>query len=351
MRTYLRNRELALNYPGHIITTHQKLRHSSVEFLEKYEIIVDEDILKSTLTNATEIDISDLVETLEEIGSKKGFEELADKINMVIDIIAEKEYFTLPKIKKPKNVTGISIPFDIPAFCENERFCYDSFEKKLSFLRICPLHENLKYTVMSATADYDIFSLVYGRDRVKFYDCKRAKNKGKQIQYANMSMSRIDIDLGNQQIFNKIWDKHGRLPTITHKKYFTIVGEELHFGNTEGSNKYSNKNIIVAGTPHQNEMVIKRIAHTLGFDVSDKLKRQQIMRNGFIFWFYTYTDKVLQNLALWLIESDLEQAVGRARLLRKDCVIYIYSNYPLELSVFEESDFKDKDDDFSAEKC
>lgn len=34
---------------------------------------------------------------------------------------------------------------------------------------------------------------------------------------------------------------------------------------------------------------------------------------------------------LWAcIEAEIEQAIGRARILRKDCTVYIFSNYPCQ---------------------
>ena len=32
----------------------------------------------------------------------------------------------------------------------------------------------------------------------------------------------------------------------------------------------------------------------------------------------------------WLLSSQLEQAVGRARLLREDCRVFVYAGFPVE---------------------
>lgn len=42
----------------------------------------------------------------------------------------------------------------------------------------------------------------------------------------------------------------------------------------------------------------------------------------------TFADKSMRNLQLFLIETELEQAIGRARVLREDCTVYVFSNYP-----------------------
>lgn len=44
----------------------------------------------------------------------------------------------------------------------------------------------------------------------------------------------------------------------------------------------------------------------------------------------TYADEKMRNLQLFFIESELEQAVGRARLLRENCTVYVFSNYPCQ---------------------
>ena len=39
----------------------------------------------------------------------------------------------------------------------------------------------------------------------------------------------------------------------------------------------------------------------------------------------------------WLISSQLEQAVGRARLLREDCTVMVYAGFPVE-----QAEYRDK---------
>ena len=44
----------------------------------------------------------------------------------------------------------------------------------------------------------------------------------------------------------------------------------------------------------------------------------------------TFADVNMQNLQLACIEAEIEQAIGRARILRKDCTVYVFSNYPCQ---------------------
>lgn len=59
---------------------------------------------------------------------------------------------------------------------------------------------------------------------------------------------------------------------------------------------------------------------------------QVVEHNGYRFWFNTFTDENLRSVQFWMIESELEQAIGRARLLRHDCTVHLFSNFPLKQS-------------------
>jgi hypothetical protein len=56
---------------------------------------------------------------------------------------------------------------------------------------------------------------------------------------------------------------------------------------------------------------------------------QKVEYNGFRFKFNCFDDPLLRNIQLSLIESDLLQAVGRARTLRTNATVQVYSNFPL----------------------
>ncbi len=52
---------------------------------------------------------------------------------------------------------------------------------------------------------------------------------------------------------------------------------------------------------------------------------------GFRFRFTTYEDKRLRNIQLAAIEAELVQAIGRARSLRTNAEVIVYSNLPLQI--------------------
>ena len=51
---------------------------------------------------------------------------------------------------------------------------------------------------------------------------------------------------------------------------------------------------------------------------------------GYDFVIMTYKQELLQKVQLYSIESELEQCIGRARLLRQDCTVYLFSAFPCE---------------------
>ena len=97
----------------------------------------------------------------------------------------------------------------------------------------------------------------------------------------------------------------------------------------------------VVGTNHYPEFVYKLLPHALGlkFDHYAIMKNISIIHNNYQFHFMTFEDETLREFHLWMVESDLEQAVGRARLLRCDCTVNLYSNFPLRQAIMKESKY------------
>ena len=128
-------------------------------------------------------------------------------------------------------------------------------------------------------------------------------------------------------------------------KVITFMKENigsLHFGNTEGSNTLEGENILVIGTPYHADFIYKLAAFTMGldFDEDAEMERQLVTHNGYRFWFTTYKDENLRAVQFWMIESELEQAVGRARLLRNPCEVNLFSNFPLsQAEMIEDFDY------------
>ncbi|MEM9216990.1 MAG: hypothetical protein AAGD25_21905 [Cyanobacteria bacterium P01_F01_bin.150] len=60
-----------------------------------------------------------------------------------------------------------------------------------------------------------------------------------------------------------------------------------------------------------------------------KIGQQVVEHNGFRFWFNAYDNCDLRHLQFFFIESELRQAVGRARVNTEMAHVLLLSNYPL----------------------
>lgn len=348
LKEYLKKLKECENFDGHVITTHKRLQNLDVRILRKYDvIIIDEDILyNSIIPNQCEIPISDLIK----IAAVTTNSELANKIKKVLQSVKTKQLFTIPSVKwndKENEIQNddISTLIDIPSFCLAERFCYRkaSEEKSLkedsvAFLKLIKF-KNVKYIMVSATVDEAICNYFFGRNRIKFYNCKKTRYTGSLYQYSDKSMTRTCID-ENPGIIEQIRKWSGNKHFITFKKY---DDGDLHFGNAIGSDNLAGKNLDVIGTPYQAEFLYKLFAYTIGlyFDQDAKMKHNNMVtHNGYKFRFTTYDYESLRNIHFWMIESELEQAVGRARLLRHNCRVNLFSNFPLSQAVLKEAEYE-----------
>jgi hypothetical protein len=133
--------------------------------------------------------------------------------------------------------------------------------------------------------------------------------------------------------------------TITFLRY-SEGHNSWHFGNTAGCDEWKGQNIDVIGTYHQQEWVYKFFAYSIGLecDLDAAINPSAVVeRNGYRFRFATYDDTTLRAIQFYMIESELEQAVGRARLLRCDCTVNLFSNFPLRQAIMKKSEYDTND--------
>jgi hypothetical protein len=248
----------------------------------------------------------------------------------------ESGFFELPIIEYDKADDDIAIGVDIPSFCTASRFlCRRASDREnniredcITFIKPVDFNPDTKYIMVSATVDETVCNLYFGEDNVVFCECKKARLAGQLNLIYDKPMSRACID-GDTSVIERITAWSGFKHLITFKKYHR---GDLHFGNTEGCDFLKGKDIDVIGTPHQPDWIYKLFAYSIGakFDTEAKIKPGLTTEhNGYRFRFTTYEDEVLRAIQFYVIESQLEQAVGRARLLRCDCTVNLYSNFPL----------------------
>ena len=199
---------------------------------------------------------------------------------------------------------------------------------------------NKTYLVLSATSNKRLYDLAFGS--ANFLDTGHVANKGQLVQYPRYSMSRASLR-APATAQSRIEYVAARAPessiTITYKALKALFANQsdLHFGNTSGIDKYAGKTLAIVGTPHLKPETYLLYAGALNVDIqthelsADTLEERIIERNGFRFQFVCYPESsILHEIQLSLIENDLIQAVGRARLVRNDAgYVVVFSNMPL----------------------
>jgi hypothetical protein len=195
------------------------------------------------------------------------------------------------------------------------------------------LPSDKKVIILSATLPVQIYQRLYG-NRLKVLDIRNVQQQGKILQYTKHSCSRSGLG----RYYSRISQEIGEKPVITFKGFqdkFKNPVWEMYFGNCSGYDQMRGQDLVVVGTPHRNNVEYFLTAAVLGKSYEEHeltMKYQYAEYHGFRFKFNCFDDSILREIQLSLIESDLIQAVGRARTLRTNATVELYSNFPLTQS-------------------
>ena len=315
-----------------LLTTHARAIHS--EFSHD-TIIFDEDPLNSLidikqvsisdiqkLDNQTQLWNNDLENIINYLKSTIPAE-IVSTPQFVVDIDALVDKVTVSTIK-----TNI-FDFFNSSFLVKDDQDYDV----IHYVVKRQLPKNKKIIILSATLPIYLYQKLYG-DRLNVIDIRDVEQQGQIIQYTKRSCSRLSLNRYVKNVSEEVGDK----PVITFKSYahqFQNPVKDMHFGNCSGYDTMKGKDLAIVGTPHRNVIEYLLTAKVLGieFKTTDTtMSFQKIEYNGFRFKFYCYDNEAIRLIQLALIESDLIQAVGRARTLRTDATVEVYSNFPLRVS-------------------
>ena len=347
LNEYMEEREKLRSFKGSVITTHKYLLNMDKERLDEFDsIIIDEDIIfKSVVSNQGEI----TVKKLKKLMRKTTDRQLSAKIKKLLKAAETYTCIELDGFEWEDDGNDKLMKFDISAFCMANHFYLrkqsdeeNLEEDTIAFLKPV-IFRDVKYIMVSATVSEDICYRYFGKENVNFYVCKRAAYKGSLYQYPQKSMSRSCLK-NNPGIVRRLMEKFH----LDEGKVITFMKENigsLHFGNTEGSNTLEGEDILVVGTPYHTEFLYKLAAFSMGIDFNEdeKMTSQDIIYNGYAFKFTTFQNEDLRAVHFWMLESELEQAVGRARLLWNECTVHLFSNFPLSQSEMVEDFEIDKD--------
>ena len=187
-----------------------------------------------------------------------------------------------------------------------------------------------KMVMLSATVCRELYQKVYPNRAIDFHECPKAEYKGHIFQYTDSSYSRYAFQNDYDKI--RLLKELCRDTTvITFKDIEKEFITHYHFGNVEGINALKGKDLSVVGLPNLDEVVYGLYAMRAGASLAKvHMYPQRITYQNKSFFLNTYKDETLRMVQTWLLSSQLEQAVGRARLLRENCRVFVYAGFPVE---------------------
>lgn len=348
---YLEELSTALKTQGTIVTTHARLPYTKTAH---NLIVIDEDILPTIFTQSS-VKVGDLIKLRDALTPSGGFGfkrkifiegkeiDISDDVNLMNTLIEKAmnapeivpnemgalpfKYFKYIEAKAIEHRNAIS--GNVLSFLAATHFVRRG--ETLLFVTNKELPLNKKIFVFSATASETLYKKAFG-DRVKFIDIPSIVITGDIVQYpVNTSRNAMKKD----GIVSFAKDVTSGLPVITFKdneKDFDDV--VLTVGAVMGMNNLTGKDIAVVCTPHMPSDVYVLLACALNYRIQphdlSQFRYTQIKRNGFEFYFSTYESDFLREIQLHLVESELVQAIGRARVNRNACKVIVISDYPVK---------------------
>lgn len=325
---YLSELSESLDTSKTVLTTHRRalftdFRHNT--------LIFDEDPINSLL-DIKEMNITDLYELYLRSG-KKELRAICDYLQSSTEfVIKSTPTFSVDLDELIDSVSSSAMATNVFEFF-NSSFFIKTDVKTVHYIVKRDLPRNKKILIMSATIPIYIYRKLFG-DRVEVIDIRDVEQIGTITQYTKWSCSRNGLTRYVKTISNEV----GQLPVITFNSFghhFKNPVNDMYFGNCSGYDSLRGIDIAVVGTPHRNNIQYLLTARVLGiaFKTTDTtMSHQKIDYNGFRFKFNCFDNEELREIQLSLIESDLIQAVGRARTLRTPAHVDLYSSFPLRMS-------------------
>jgi hypothetical protein len=327
-QVYLEQLTLTQESENTVLTTHARALHLQ----HKHDtIIFDEDPLETILPIQT-AQISDLVKI--QLTSSKLF----GKIKLYIKTLTESPSgIPIPTPSFPGDpeelihcTSTIHVSSNLIGLLTSNYYFKDARDNNtLHYIQQIPLPNKKRILILSATAPVEIYRALFG-DRLKVIELTDVEQEGTIIQHTKQSCSRNAMNRYSESLSQKV----GELPVITFKRFrssFKNPVADMYFGNCSGYDNLKGKDIAVVGTPHRNNVLYHLIAAQINGSntPNHSMNYQKVEYNGFRFKFNCFDDPLLRNIQLSLIETDLLQAIGRARTLRTNATVQVYSNFPL----------------------
>lgn len=331
-----------------IFCTHKKalnLNNRNVETL-----IVDEDILMSGLFEQVTLNEKE-IRTALAIAKQIDLKVIAGAMQKLLDVAEEARKYPMHIITMPakaisdkelRDFTDASdgITFDIRKYLNIQQVIADknavvvsgSYKVELPYKKVI---------VMSATAYPSVYKAFLPNTNVIVHDMGYIRTAGTLIHH-HMGTSRQAMRQKGQRLIDRIKkEAKGVTNIISFKEQQRVLEKNgfnfiCNFGNCTGIDAYKGQDLIVVGTPHVNNVTYALLAATIrpNINIIQDFEVSPMKKNGFKFCFNTFKDiqtetgSLLHTLQMYYIETEIVQAIGRARLLRERCTVHLFSNLP-----------------------
>ncbi|MFM6994739.1 MAG: hypothetical protein ACKOWO_06470 [Sediminibacterium sp.] len=331
-QTYLTQLAKSTNSTNTVLTTHARAIYT--EF-QHDTIIFDEDPLE-TIVDIKKFEITELIKLVYQTYTlTSSYNDLIRTLeNAEAGVIHSTNVEMLDAEALIEKISLFQLNSNLVGFFSSTFFYKDPYDNNtIHYVTKREFPKNKKIIILSATLPIDLYKALYG-DKVEVVDIRNVNQCGEIIQYTKRSCSRTELKRYHESISEEVSD----LPVITfmnYRKYFKNAVINMYFGNCEGYDTLNGKDLAVVGTPHRNNVAYYLTAAIIGETLKPEdmeMSLQKVEYNGFRFKFNCYSHKKLRRIQLSLIESDLIQAVGRARSLRTNAKVILYSNFPLKIS-------------------
>ncbi len=335
-----------------VLTTHTRVSTFDESVFSNAITIIDEDILVSSFFLQTRsISLGTLYDFREKCTgrAKKFIDSILDNNDGEVHFISDYGNYNDCKLSYDE-LQEMDISDNINDLFSAATYLIDKDKETLYYYAPGKLSPN-KCIVLSATLDEDVYKKYFNLSdyEVLYIEGKPVKYKGKLYQFTASTVGRATLD--KEGTFEKVQNAAKRYvdentPIITFMKYQYYnfaknkqsrvnIAPGLYFSKCLGSNKLKNKDIIVLGTPFMNDISYKLIGYFLDDNISDFGEvHRRIQYKEYEFYHRTYEDSTLRNLQCYWMKGELEQAVGRARIIQYDKTVVVFSTVPCEQATF-----------------
>ena len=336
-----------VNVEPRLVLTHEKafqLKHPRL-------FIFDEDFL-NTFIRITTHSLDDIKLILELAKEQKGrkYRQIEHHLEAIFNAPSD-EVKPLPAWNYPQETLHSLLIKMPPVFCSPVEALFTgkayikasndrAARENIHCIEMQTLRNDAKYIVLSATANETFYRQLFG-DRLEFIDLTGTEMKGRCIVHNDRSYSKTGIAKDMKKFTKQVIadrSRYGFENVITHQVFAGALqkaGIDVagHFGALEGLDGLGGKDIAIYGTPRMPQFCYKLYAYLLNIDIDkDPLDYNwhTIKRGEFEYRIYICSGNPdMHELQLGLIEADLIQAVGRARLVRNDCTVHVFAAMPL----------------------